>query len=423
MTHKLFTILLVEDEPEVQFELKKFLQRYSTDVITANNGEEGLALYMTHTPDIVVSDIKMPKMNGITMAKKIKKHSPEQVIIFTTAHSDSKYFLEAIELQVDGYILKPVDLNLLAKKINDIQKNIELQREKKLYVCILDDIAQMQDAMLAVYDKNNLPVFYNKKLLAFLGYVSIQGFLEEHTELSEKFDKKEEYFYPKINSQKSWVEEIREKKVDKRIVSMQGEHELESKLFLVSLSEKIEHKHSIVTFSEITSIVEEKYQYMHDAHTDELTQIGNRTRFNILLDNALRRTKKEKNNLGIILLDIDNFKHVNDTYGHAFGDKVLKNFATLILDNIRAEDSFSRWGGEEFVLLLSDTTLKNTKNMAENLRMIIEKYDFGIHKKLTSSFGITISHDMDTSKSLFARVDKALYSAKHNGKNRVEVSI
>jgi len=123
MNHKL-SILLVEDEPEVRFELKRFLQRYSSNVITAKNGEEGLQLFKKHTPDIVISDIKMPKMNGIDMAKVIKKLEPSQTIIFTTAHSDNSYFLEAIEMQVDGYILKPVDLGLLKKKINDLNKNI-----------------------------------------------------------------------------------------------------------------------------------------------------------------------------------------------------------------------------------------------------------------------------------------------------------
>ncbi|HHD80941.1 MAG TPA: response regulator, partial [Campylobacterales bacterium] len=107
------SILFVEDEPAVRFELERFLQRYSRNVMVATNGEEGLELFKKNMPDIVISDIKMPKMNGIDMAKEMKKLSAEQTIIFTTAHSDNSYFLEAIEMQVYGYILKPVDLGLL----------------------------------------------------------------------------------------------------------------------------------------------------------------------------------------------------------------------------------------------------------------------------------------------------------------------
>jgi diguanylate cyclase (GGDEF)-like protein len=418
MKHRLPSILFVEDEPEVRFELKRFLQRYSSDVYVAENGEEGIVLFKKNAPDIVISDIKMPKMNGIDMAKKIKELSPEQTIIFTTAHSDNNYFLEAIEMQVDGYILKPVDLGLLKKKINDINKNMELERQKRLYESLLDDVAQMQDTMLAVYDENALPVFFNKKLLTFLGDASLHAFLKKYESLSKRFESKEGYYYPQ-NNDTQWVEEIKEIEADKRIVSIQDRKMSESKFFLVSVSEKTQSKNRIVTFSEITSIVKEKHQYKHEAYTDELTQIDNRARFNILFSKAIERSKKNQSDLSIALLDIDNFKQINDRYGHAVGDKVLKLFATLILDNIRATDSFSRWGGEEFVLLLSGMALENAKMTAEHLRLIIEKYDFGINNKLTCSFGVTTRHKNDTSESLFGRVDQALYHAKNSGRNKV----
>jgi len=422
MNHKLSTILFVEDEPEVRFELKRFLQRYSSHVITAGNGEEGLKLFKTHTPDIVISDIKMPKMNGIDMAKEIKKLVPSQTIIFTTAHSDNNYFLEAIEMQVDGYILKPVDLGLLKKKINDFNKNIVLKREKSLYESILDDIAQMQDIMLAVYDENRLPIFYNKKLLSFLGYESLEIFLTQYNSLSKKFESNEDCYFSENPNEVQWIEAIKDIEVDKRIVSMRGTDMLESKFFLVSLSDKTQSNNIIVTFSEVTSIVKKKKRYKQNAYTDELTQIDNRAKFNILFDEAIQSSKEKQTPLSIVLLDIDNFKHINDSYGHIVGDKILKMFTTLILDNIRVEDSFSRWGGEEFVLLLSDTALQNAKDIAENLRLVIEKFDFNIDKNLTCSFGVTVGDEGDTSESLFERVDKALYKAKNSGRNRVVVS-
>ena len=420
MKHRLPTILFVEDEPEVRFELKRFLQRYSSDIFIATNGEEGIELFIKNNPDIVISDIKMPKMNGIDMAKEIKKLSSEQTIIFTTAHSDNNYFLEAIEMQVDGYILKPVDLGILKKKIDDITKNMELERQKRLYESIVDDIAQMQDTMLAVYDEKGTPLFYNKKLLNFLGYTSLQMFLKKYESLSQRFEEKEGCYYSK-NSDMQWIEEIQGVVSDKRIVSIQGIDRTEEKFFLISLSDKIQSRNMIVTFSEITSLMKQKSQYKHEAYTDELTQIDNRASFNILFDKAIEENKNSQSYLGMILLDIDNFKQINDRYGHTVGDTILKCFATLILENIREIDSFSRWGGEEFVLLLPDTTLKNTKKIAEHLRLLIEKYDFGIDKKLTCSFGVTIGNNEDTSKSLFERADKALYQAKNSGRNKVVV--
>ncbi len=419
MKNILSSILLVEDEPKVQFELKRFLQRYCSEVITANNGEEGLKLFKIHAPDIVVSDIKMPKMNGIDMAKNIKKLSPTQMIVFTTAHNDNSYFLEAIEMQVDGYILKPVDLVLLKKKMSDLEKLIVLQKEKKLYETILDDIVQMQDTMLAVYDENKSPMFYNKKLLSFLDHITILDFLEEYKSLDKMFEIKDDCYYHIDASTRHWIDEIKDIEVDKRIISIKDTKLSESKLFLVSLSDKTHNNHIIVTFSEITSIVAERRHYKHNAYTDELTQIDNRAKFNIIFDKAIEKFKSDKSTLSIVLMDIDNFKQVNDNYGHIMGDNILKMFTKLILDHIRVEDSFSRWGGEEFVLLLHDTNLESAKNITEKLRLLIENYNFGMKEKLTCSFGISVGHTKDTSKSLFKRADEALYTAKDSGRNRV----
>jgi len=419
MRHELPSILFVEDESEVRYELKRFLQRYSSEVITASDGKEGLSLFKSHIPDIVISDIKMPKMNGIDMAKQIKKHSPEQTIIFTTAHSDNSYFLEAIEMQVDGYILKPVDLGLLKRKIADVTKHIKLEKEKKFYESIIDDIAYMQDSMLAVYNEGYNPIFYNKKLLTFLGHETLQDFLKKHESISHIFEKDEACYYPENNHKTDWVEEIKCIPEDKRIISIRGRDRSESNFFLVTLSNKTQNNHTVVTFSKITSIVKKNRQYEHDAYIDELTQIDNRAKFNMQFTNAIQNSKTNKSPLSIVLLDIDDFKQINDKHGHAMGDTVLKMFTGIISNNIRKTDSFFRWGGEEFVLLLSATALENAKEISENLRRSIEAHDFGIGQKLTCSFGVAARNEEDTSESLFERADKALYEAKNSGKNRV----
>ena len=421
MKHKLTQILLVEDEPEVQFQLKRFLERFCNTVITADNGEEGLALFKTHRPDIVISDIKMPKMNGIDMANEIKQISKDQVILFTTAHSDSDYFLKAIEMQVDGYILKPVDLHLLKNKLESVAKNIILQKQKQFYENILNDIAQMQESMLAVYDEQMLPIFYNKKLLSFLGYKTLQAFLKEHNALSDKFEKNEECYYLQ-NRNKYWLEELLSIDSEKRIISMKERDTVKSKMFFISISEKTENNHIVVSFSEITSIVDRKRQYLKDAHTDELTQIHNRTKFNIVFTQTLEKFQQEDISFSIILMDIDHFKKINDRYGHLIGDTILKKFATLIQKNIADKNSLSRWGGEEFVLLLPNCNINDAKDIAEKLRLLIETYDFGVEKKLTCSFGVAKVNKGDSTKSLFQRVDNALYKAKNSGRNSVFVS-
>lgn len=126
-----FIILFVEDEEEIRNNLSKFLKRFTDKLFIAIDGEEGLEFYKKYKPNIVISDIQMPKMNGVEMVKAIKKINDNQAIIFTTAHIESSFFIEAIELQADGYILKPIDLELLAKNIKKVKQQILLKQENE----------------------------------------------------------------------------------------------------------------------------------------------------------------------------------------------------------------------------------------------------------------------------------------------------
>ena len=128
----------------------------------------------------------------------------------------------------------------------------------------------------------------------------------------------------------------------------------------------------------------------------------------------------QRNPLSIILLDIDDFKNINDTFGHDIGDVILKSITNLISSNIRATDTVCRWGGEEFVILLPGTHFEKAKYVANNLRKIINEHKFSVvPKEVTCSFGVASLNDDDHKESLFKRVDMSLYRAKNSGKNIV----
>ena len=126
---KVKSILYVEDEKAIQAELAEFLENFCETLYLADDGFQGLKEFEKHKPSIVVSDIKMPVMDGIEMTKRIKEVDSEARIVFTTAFSDVSFFQEAIELQVDGYILKPISLDALEKKILSITHNLKLNDE------------------------------------------------------------------------------------------------------------------------------------------------------------------------------------------------------------------------------------------------------------------------------------------------------
>ena len=157
------------------------------------------------------------------------------------------------------------------------------------------------------------------------------------------------------------------------------------------------------------------------AKLDALTGALNKGAFNEIIGFKIMESKHFKMPLSLVIFDIDHFKKINDTYGHPVGDKVLSEFATVIRKNIRKSEIFVRWGGEEFIILLQNTTLYNATMVAEKLRKAIENHLFPEVGKVTASFGVTSLKNDDTIESFIKRADQALYNAKENGRNRVEV--
>lgn len=158
----------------------------------------------------------------------------------------------------------------------------------------------------------------------------------------------------------------------------------------------------------------------NEARIDFLTGIYNRRMFDGLLVAEIARACRYSSPLSLIMLDLDHFKLINDTLGHAAGDHVLQKVAELISGRIRSHDIFSRWGGEEFVILTPKNDTTQAAVLAEILRDMIERYDFGNGMPLTCSFGVTRHICGEPAEAFIERADTALYQAKHNGRNRVE---
>lgn len=153
---------------------------------------------------------------------------------------------------------------------------------------------------------------------------------------------------------------------------------------------------------------------------DKLTNLYNRVKIDEALKNEFETSKRYKINLSLIILDIDYFKLVNDKYGHLVGDSVLVQFANILMKNSRQSDIVGRWGGEEFIIIAPNSNIESVKKLAEKLRVIIEKFEFDVVKKLTVSFGVSQLKEEDDINSFIKRVDEALYKAKKLGRNRVE---
>ena len=158
------------------------------------------------------------------------------------------------------------------------------------------------------------------------------------------------------------------------------------------------------------------------AITDQLTQIYNRLKLDEVLNYEVARAQRDNAPLTVAIIDIDKFKAVNDTFGHQIGDSVLIGVAQVMVRNIRSTDILGRWGGEEFMLILPNTSLENAYDHANKLRRLIENANFNPVKQVTISLGLATCVDVGCQKQLIENADNALYEAKNNGRNRVEMA-
>lgn len=157
---------------------------------------------------------------------------------------------------------------------------------------------------------------------------------------------------------------------------------------------------------------------------DDLTCVGNRRAADMMLQTHLYELRTFDFPFGLIFLDLDHFKDINDRYGHAVGDQALRMTAASIASPLRRDDMVARWGGEEFIILLCDVDTAMLERIAQRIRVFIERSFIVLGDEkvtFTASLGATLAHPADTPESLIARADALMYKAKHAGRNRVEI--
>jgi len=176
---------------------------------------------------------------------------------------------------------------------------------------------------------------------------------------------------------------------------------------------------NVVSYRAFEENITDKKRIEELSITDKLTGLKNRLYLDKVYAEELKRAQRYSTPFCIIILDIDNFKNINDTYGHLVGDSVLIQLSKLLSNNIRQSDMLGRWGGEEFLIITPQTEYKAACNLAQKLRFIISKEEFESIGHLTCSFGVGVYYKGDQSIEPVKRADDALYEAKRSGKNKV----
>ena len=431
---KNISILYVEDENDVRDFTSKILNPLLKKVFIAQDGEEGLKVFQENKDeiDLVVSDINMPKMDGLSMCDAIKKINSEIPIVITSAHNDTGFLKRAIDIGVNTYAMKPIDLYQLIESIIKamepiilkrqlIELNSSLKSKIEQEVNKIKSILDAQDNIIIVTNKEEI-TNVNKKFLDFFGIGNFDDFISTKKNIFDFFE--EEFGFiskEQIDKQDSWIQYIQGLQEIDRIVKIKTTLG-EEKIFTIHVDYyEQQDDYYVFSLTDITKFKEKSNILEYQASHDKLTGLFNRNKFDEIFAKEIKRTKRYKNELSVIIFDIDNFKMVNDTYGHQIGDEVLKEISKIALDNVREQDITTRWGGEEFFILLPQTNLSGAVIVANKIRTSTQNHIFTEKSlKITASFGVAqFCIENDDEKTIITRADELLYEAKRTGKNKV----
>jgi diguanylate cyclase (GGDEF)-like protein len=301
------------------------------------------------------------------------------------------------------------------KRTREVELLLQDEQEQRKTV---DAILNAQNNLVILSDGNTLKQA-NTATLSAVGYTSLESFLQDHTCICDFFEEIDGYIYNFAD--KSWIDFVMDNpQIDHKAVMFDQRMRMQ-RVFLIKAAKFYLKSYNlyIVTLTDISDL-EEMYEQMKDqAVKDELTRIYNRRKFNSVLDKEINRANHSYTAFALIMFDIDDFKEVNDTYGHEEGDRVLVDITDNVRKQIRQSDTFARWGGEEFMLLLPTASLESANLLAEKLRSTIESQERDPVGRVTCSFGVVEYRLGETKQSLLKRVDEQLYHSKASGKNIV----
>jgi len=302
----------------------------------------------------------------------------------------------------------------LKSKIEDATKEILSTKY------LLQEVLDADHSFLMVFDGLDT-ILANKTILRFFDCDSLDAFKKEYTSISNAFVKVEnKNFLTEYVNGEHWLSYL-QKEQESKVLKVLMKKDAEDRYFKPHIKKVvIENKtFLIVIFDEITEELHKIKILKDKASRDALTKLFNKGKFFDVLSHEILLSEATGSPLSMIFLDIDHFKIVNDTYGHDSGDYVLKELAKILHKSTRKGDFIARWGGEEFVVTLQATDLKEAEVIAEKVRVNVEKHTFleGGNQKI--SLGVTQFIACETLESFTKRVDDALYKAKKSGRNRV----
>lgn len=478
-------ILLIDDSLTQLEMLKLKFTQSGFDVEIANDGGEGYQKVFATAPDLILSDILMPNMNGFQLCRLLKNNpvtSKIPIILLTVLDKKIDKFW-GNKSGADKFISKTSDFSEIAQEVKTLIENNKISTDYKKAilnndvtdVTIQTQINNVLDELLMnatfLNEFRDLGEFLSQEkvlvektfelLGSFIDY-NVAGIFFNHGENNEKkilhldinkssvsgfvVEKIKRDFFTQMPKVKAFTirdfgHDIVNEKVDNQhIIINVSEFETAYILPIMSQGTLIggicfysqekcnysEFKFYNTMVNELAVLFRMRYLYSRTEYlsvTDGLTGLYNRRHFEVNIEREFLRAKRYGSILSLAMLDIDHFKKVNDTYGHQFGDYVLREISSIIFSSFRKTDMIYRYGGEEIAIILTETSMENALIPIERLREKISQHKFCYNNEevhITISIGVSENLEyIENQKDFVECADKALYKAKQDGRNKV----
>jgi len=418
------TVLYVEDDETTRLGVAEFLSSNVKSLFLASNGKEGFEAYKKYHPDIIITDIKMPVMNGMEMIKKIREINSEVSFIITTAYNETQYLIEAIELGVSQFLLKPLDESKLLEAIRKNIKVTSLEHELTSMAKLLGEYKKAIDfsSIVVKFDKRGIISYVNQ------AFSQVTGKPPELL-IGQPFNKSLNPDVQKVDIQNiikessksgSWKGEIKINNASGNICYMSST--------IIPISD---YHQKIVEFMcigfEITELIEKREELIQQLYVDKMTGLPNRRKLLEDVENAKYPI--------LILINIDSFQQLNDFYGNEIGDFVIMETGKRLKSALPSRDyKLYKMPADEYAVLLDKNICRDEfEQMIQVLvrlfREEISEADFVYHDTvihITIAMGIALGSDIKVNKgkhskwhNLALNADMALKQAKKLQKNYI----
>ena len=422
------------------------------EVLTATDGVTGLAIAAAEQPDIILLDVMMPGMDGFQVCRRLKedpetRHIP---VVLVTALDGRADRIAGLDAGADEFLTKPIEDIMLFARVRSLTRlkvvldELREREQSGRRVGVIGGVAHRMAGVggrVLIVDDNERQAQRLASELAVEHRPVIESDLDKaHLTARGPVD------LVILNTTSRSFDGL-------RFAAQVRSHEGTRNLPILALIDPDDKSRAIkaldIGVNDVlarpidpeelaarvrTQIKRKRYtdllrsnldQSLEAAVTDPLTGLHNRRYMTSQLDALVARAVRDGRPVSALLLDIDHFKKINDSFGHDAGDEVLREFAVRLASNVRAVDLPCRHGGEEFVVVMPETSLEDAERIAERIRMHVSGAPFRVSGgkevlSVTISIGVAATHgESDTPEHLLKRADEALYEAKASGRNRV----